>query len=123
MVLIRIGGAVKTVIYVDLNLLSTNAIENVIRNWREHTSNIKCWTVKADMIERWSASGLLWASAGSVLEWGQSLKLEFFGLSHSALAWNFLFTARQSRIEFPGKGGSANPATSFHAPQWSGANC
>ena len=48
----------------NLSLLSTNAIENVIRNWREHTNNIKRWTVRADMIERWSASGLLWAESG-----------------------------------------------------------
>jgi putative transposase len=48
----------------NVSLLNTNAIENVIRNWREHTNNIKRWTVKADMIERWSASGLLWAESG-----------------------------------------------------------
>lgn len=48
----------------NVTLLNTNAIENVIRNWREHTNNIKRWTVKADMIERWSASGLLWAESG-----------------------------------------------------------
>ena len=48
----------------NLSLLSTNVIENVIRNWREHTNNIKRWNVKADMIERWSASGLLWAESG-----------------------------------------------------------
>jgi putative transposase len=48
----------------NVTFLSTNAIENVIRNWREHTGNIKRWTVKSDMIERWSASGLLWAEAG-----------------------------------------------------------
>jgi putative transposase len=48
----------------NLSLLSTNAIENVIRNWREHTNNIKRWSVKSDMIERWAASGLLWAESG-----------------------------------------------------------
>jgi putative transposase len=48
----------------NLTFLSTNCIENVIRNWREHTSNIKRWSVKSDMIERWSASGLLWAESG-----------------------------------------------------------
>lgn len=46
------------------SLLSTNAIENLIRNWREHTNNIKRWNVKSDMIERWTASGLLWAENG-----------------------------------------------------------
>ena len=48
----------------NLTFLSTNIIENVIRNWREHTNNIKRWTVKNDMVERWGASGLLWAEGG-----------------------------------------------------------
>ena len=48
----------------NLTFLSTNIIENVMRNWREHTNNIKRWNVKSDMIERWSASGLLWAESG-----------------------------------------------------------
>jgi len=48
----------------NLSFLSTNAIENLIRNWREHTNNIKRWNVKSDMIERWTASGLLWAENG-----------------------------------------------------------
>ena len=48
----------------NLSFLSTNAIENVIRNWREHTNNVKRWNVKSDMVERWAASGLLWAEAG-----------------------------------------------------------
>jgi putative transposase len=48
----------------NLSLLSTNAIENLIRNWREHTNNIKRWNVKSDMLERWTASGLLWAENG-----------------------------------------------------------
>ena len=46
------------------SLLSTNMIENVICNWREHTNNVKRWNVKSDMIERWAASGLLWAESG-----------------------------------------------------------
>ena len=48
----------------NLSFLNTNAIENVIRNWREHTNNIKRWNVKSDMVERWAASGLLWAENG-----------------------------------------------------------
>jgi len=48
----------------NLSFLSTNAIENLIRNWREHTNNIKRWNVKSDMIERWTATGLLWAESG-----------------------------------------------------------
>lgn len=48
----------------NVTLLSTNIIENVFRNWREQTGNVKSWSVKADMIDRWSASGLLWAESG-----------------------------------------------------------
>jgi transposase-like protein len=48
----------------NLSFLSTNSIENLIRNWREHTNNIKRWNVKSDMIERWTATGLLWAENG-----------------------------------------------------------
>ncbi len=48
----------------NVTLLNTNAIENVIRNWREATVNVKRWDVRGDMIERWSASGLLWAENG-----------------------------------------------------------
>jgi transposase-like protein len=48
----------------NVTLLSTNAIENVIRNWREQTSNVKRWNVKGDMLSRWAASGLLWAESG-----------------------------------------------------------
>ena len=48
----------------NITLLSTNAIENVIRNWREQTGNVKRWNVKGDMLSRWAASGLLWAENG-----------------------------------------------------------
>ena len=48
----------------NVTLLSTNAIENMIRNWREQTSNVKRWNVKGDMLSRWAASGLLWAESG-----------------------------------------------------------
>lgn len=44
--------------------LSTNLIENVLRNWREATDNVKCWNEKTDMVSRWMATGLLWAEAG-----------------------------------------------------------
>jgi transposase-like protein len=48
----------------NITFLSTNLIENVLRNWREATGNIKRWNEKDDMISRWMASGLLWAEAG-----------------------------------------------------------
>ena len=48
----------------NVTLLSTNAIENVIRNWREQTGNVKRWNVTGDMLSRWEASGLLWAESG-----------------------------------------------------------
>lgn len=44
--------------------LSTNLIENTLRNWREATGNVKRWSEKEDMVSRWMASGLLWAEAG-----------------------------------------------------------
>ncbi len=64
----------------DVTFLSSNVIEpecsedslsndspprqNVMRNWREQTWNVKRWSVRGDMIERWAASGLLWAEGG-----------------------------------------------------------
>lgn len=48
----------------NTTLLSTNLIENMLRNWREATGNVKLWKEKGDMISRWMASGLLWAEAG-----------------------------------------------------------
>jgi putative transposase len=48
----------------NTTFLSTNLIENVLRNWREATGNVKRWNEKEDMIPRWMASGLLWAESG-----------------------------------------------------------
>jgi len=48
----------------NVTFLSTNLIENMLRNWREATGNIKRWNESEDMVSRWMASGLLWAEAG-----------------------------------------------------------
>lgn len=48
----------------NVTFLSTNLIENTLRNWRGATDNVKRWNEKEDMIPRWMASGLLWAEAG-----------------------------------------------------------
>lgn len=48
----------------NTTFLSTNPIENVMRNWRQQTGNVKRWNVKGDMLERWAAAGLLWAESG-----------------------------------------------------------
>ena len=48
----------------NTTFLNTNLIENVIRNWRAQSGNVKRWNEKADMVPRWMASGLLWAEAG-----------------------------------------------------------
>ena len=48
----------------NTTFLSTNLIENVLRNWREATGNVKRWNEKQDMVSRWMAAGLLWAEAG-----------------------------------------------------------
>lgn len=41
--------------------LSTNIVENAIKNWRQHTGNVKLWNEKNDMVSRWAATGLLWS--------------------------------------------------------------
>lgn len=46
------------------SLLSTNAIENVMRNLRQHGHGVKRWRKEGEMVERWMASGLLWAQRG-----------------------------------------------------------
>lgn len=48
----------------NITFLSTNLIENVLRNWREATGNVKRWNETEDMVPRWMAAGLLWAGAG-----------------------------------------------------------
>jgi putative transposase len=48
----------------NVTFLNTNCIENSFRNWREATRNVKRWSVKNDMVSRWSASGMLWAESG-----------------------------------------------------------
>ena len=48
----------------NVTFLSSNLIENVIRNWREKSHHVKRWKHTGDMISRWMASGLLWAENG-----------------------------------------------------------
>ena len=43
--------------------LSTNIIENAIKNWRAHTGKVKLWNEKKDMVSRWAATGLLWSES------------------------------------------------------------
>lgn len=45
-------------------LTNTNIIENLIRNWRWATGNVKLWEEKTTMVPRWTASGMLWAEVG-----------------------------------------------------------
>ncbi|MFT6178608.1 MAG: hypothetical protein ACJAQT_004451 [Akkermansiaceae bacterium] len=44
--------------------LSTNLIENVFRNRRLFTANVKVWKEGGNMVPRWVASELRWAEAG-----------------------------------------------------------
>jgi transposase-like protein len=44
--------------------LSTNHIENLLRNWRQETHRTKSWNLKSDQLSRWTASGLLEAEKG-----------------------------------------------------------
>jgi len=48
----------------NTTFLSTNLIENTLRNWRAASGNVKRWNEKKDMVSRWMVSGLLWAEAG-----------------------------------------------------------
>lgn len=43
----------------NTTFLNTNLIENVLRDWREATGNVKRWNEKQDMVPRWMAAGLL----------------------------------------------------------------
>ena len=46
------------------SLLSTNLIENAIRNYRRQTDRVTRWRAHTDQVERWTATGLLWIEAG-----------------------------------------------------------
>ena len=48
----------------NVTLLSTNIIENMNRNWRAATGNVKLWKEKNEMAARWAAAGMLWSEAG-----------------------------------------------------------
>ena len=47
-----------------LSLLSTNAIENVMRNYRGQTAKVTRWRAETDQISRWSATALLHVETG-----------------------------------------------------------
>ena len=47
----------------NVTFLSTNIIENSIRNWRERTGNVKLWNEEGDMVSRWTATGMLYAES------------------------------------------------------------
>lgn len=44
--------------------LSTNNIENLIRNWRQESHRTKSWNLKSDQLSRWTAVGLMEAEKG-----------------------------------------------------------
>lgn len=46
------------------SLLSTNLIENVIRNYRRQTDRVCRWRTDTDQAARWTAEALLWAEQG-----------------------------------------------------------
>jgi transposase-like protein len=46
------------------SLLSTNLIENAIRNYRRQTGRVTRWRAHTDQVDRWTATGLLWIEAG-----------------------------------------------------------
>jgi transposase-like protein len=48
----------------NLTLLSTNAIENVMRNYRAQTARVSRWRLETNQISRWTASALLHVERG-----------------------------------------------------------
>jgi putative transposase len=47
-----------------VSLLSTNAIENVMRNYRTQTAKVTRWHLATDQISRWTATALLHVETG-----------------------------------------------------------
>ena len=47
-----------------VSLLSTNAIENVMRNYRTQTAKVTRWNLATDQVSRWTATALLHVEAG-----------------------------------------------------------
>ena len=48
----------------NLSLLSTNAIENVMKNYRSQTARVARWRLETNQISRWTASALLHVERG-----------------------------------------------------------
>ena len=48
----------------NMAFLSTNLIENVMRNYRRHTDRVTKWSGKEAQVDRWSATALLQAEEG-----------------------------------------------------------
>jgi transposase-like protein len=48
----------------NLSLLSTNAIENVMRNYRGQTARVSRWHLETNQLSRWTASALLHVELG-----------------------------------------------------------
>src|SRR3989344_5171196 len=48
----------------NVSLLSTNLIENAIRNYRQQTRRVKRWHLAGNQIERWSAVAFCWIEQG-----------------------------------------------------------
>ena len=47
-----------------VSLLSTNAIENVMRNYRAQTAKVSRWRLETDQVSRWTATALLHVERG-----------------------------------------------------------
>jgi transposase-like protein len=48
----------------NVSLLSTNLIENVMRNYRRQTDRVSRWNPKSNQVERWTSTALLWVERG-----------------------------------------------------------
>jgi transposase-like protein len=47
-----------------VSLLSTNLIENALRNYRRQTGRVTRWNRQSDQVDRWTATALLWVERG-----------------------------------------------------------
>jgi hypothetical protein len=70
-------------------LLSTNAIENVMRNLRAHGHGVKRWRTEGAMVSRWMASGLF------------GTKVQPLSSLHSARMTRLIQPTRDSRRAAP----------------------
>ncbi len=91
----------------NVTFLSTNCIENSFKNWREATGNVKRWSLKRDMVSRWSASGMLWAESG----FNKIRHAKDLGALATALSASVASPSLRSEDSTPSDNAELNPCT------------